>query len=38
MSQNRPEADRVGVVAGLGGSVREVDRTVAALMAGKTSS
>lgn len=32
MSQNRPEADRAGVAAGLGGSVREMDRTVAAMV------
>jgi hypothetical protein len=32
MSQNRPEADRAGVAAGLGASEREVDRTVAAMV------
>lgn len=32
MSQNRPEADRAGVAAGLGASEREVDRAVGALV------
>ena len=35
MSQNRPEADRAGVAAGLGASEREGDRIVAALATGK---
>jgi len=35
MSQNRPEADRDGVAAGLGARGNEVDRMVAALMEGK---
>ena len=32
MSQNRPEADRAGVVAGLNESERETDRVVAAMI------
>lgn len=35
MSQNRPEADRAGVAAGLEASGREGDRAVAAMVAGK---
>lgn len=35
MSQNRPQADRDGVVAGLGASDSEADRYVAAMVAGK---
>ncbi|GIK88574.1 MAG: transcriptional regulator [Betaproteobacteria bacterium] len=35
LSQNRPEADREGVVAGLAASARETDRVVAALMQDK---
>jgi len=35
MSQNRPEADRAGVAAGLAASEREADRTAAALVAGE---
>ncbi|WP_024588946.1 FMN-binding negative transcriptional regulator [Aliihoeflea sp. 2WW] len=38
MSQNRPEADRVGVAEGLGASEREGDRAVGAMVAGNTSS
>lgn len=34
MSQNRPQADRDGVAAGLGASASEADRRVAALVAG----
>lgn len=34
MSQNRPQADRDGVAAGLGASASETDRRVAALVAG----
>lgn len=36
MSQNRPEADRAGVVEGLAASERQADRAVGALVAGKT--
>lgn len=35
MSQNRPQADRDGVAAGLGASGSEADRRVAALVAGR---
>lgn len=35
MSQNRPQADREGVAAGLGASGSEADRRVAALVAGR---
>ncbi len=32
MSQNRPEADRAGVIAGLGDSERAMDRQVATMI------
>lgn len=35
MSQNRPQADREGVAAGLGASGSEADRRVAAMVAGR---